>query len=200
MEKQEEMIYRLQQNEQAAYMELYDFYFSRLHRFAYHFVFDYEIANDIVQSVFIRLYETVSSLKSDVNIGAYLLVMTRNKCLNYLRDQSIEDRYKTLYIQAAEESETLAWIDDEELIQKIQSVVESLPEKCREICKLRFYKNMRFAEIAELLSISENTAKVQVHRAIQKIRESLTREDSFGIGVLLFFEFFLKIFFLVNLL
>ena len=138
----EKLINRLQRNERAAYMELYDFYFKRLHHFAVNFVFDYDVANDIVQSVFIKLYESISGFSADVNIGAYLCVMVRNRCLNYLRDQNIEDRHKILYLQAAEETETLSWIDDEELIRKIHAVIEKLPEKCREICELRFYKNM----------------------------------------------------------
>ena len=159
-------------------MELYDFYFKRLHHFAVNFVFDYDVANDIVQSVFIKLYESISGFSADVNIGAYLCVMVRNRCLNYLRDQNIEDRHKILYLQAAEETETLSWIDDEELIRKIHAVIEKLPEKCREICELRFYKNMKFSE------------KVQVHRAIQKIKETLSTEDVMLIGLLSFFELF----------
>ena len=86
----EKLINRLQRNERAAYMELYDFYFKRLHHFAVNFVFDYDVANDIVQSVFIKLYESISGFSADVNIGAYLCVMVRNRCLNYLRDQNIE--------------------------------------------------------------------------------------------------------------
>ncbi len=61
-------------------MELYDFYFKRLHHFAVNFVFDYDVANDIVQSVFIKLYESISGFSADVNIGAYLCVMVRNRC------------------------------------------------------------------------------------------------------------------------
>ena len=68
----EKLINRLQRNERAAYMELYDFYFKRLHHFAVNFVFDYDVANDIVQSVFIKLYESISGFSADVNIGAYL--------------------------------------------------------------------------------------------------------------------------------
>ena len=186
----EKLINRLQRNERAAYMELYDFYFKRLHHFAVNFVFDYDVANDIVQSVFIKLYESISGFSADVNIGAYLCVMVGNRCLNYLRDQNIEDRHKILYLQAAEETETLSWIDDEELIRKIHAVIEKLPEKCREICELRFYKNMKFSEIAAQLAVSENTAKVQVHRAIQKIKETLSTEDVMLIGLLSFFELF----------
>jgi RNA polymerase sigma-70 factor (ECF subfamily) len=59
------------------------------------------------------------------------------------------------------------------LLAKIKEIVDGLPEKCREICELRFYKNMKQQDIAEKLSISTNTVKVQIHRAIQKIRKVL---------------------------
>ena len=86
--------------------------------------------------------------------------------------------------------EALRHAPDEELIRKIHAVIEKLPEKCREICELRFYKNMKFSEIAAQLAVSENTAKVQVHRAIQKIKETLSTEDVMLIGLLSFFEHF----------
>lgn len=182
-------VHRLLQGENQAYMELYDSYFKRLHRFALNFVFDQELAKDIVQTVFITFYKNSASLKKDLNIGAYLTIMVRNSCLNHLRNQGVEDRHKTLYLQAAEEADALTWLDDEELIQKIHEIVEHLPEKYREICKLRFYHNLKYSEIASRLNISENVAKVQVHRAIKQIKLSLTRDDFQLIGLLLFYEF-----------
>ena len=107
----ENFIHRLQQKENRAYMELYDHYFAKLHRFARSFVFDGEVAKDIVQNALIKLYENISQLESAVNIGAYLCVTVRNSCLNYLRDQGVEDRHKILYLQAVEQAETLEWLD-----------------------------------------------------------------------------------------
>lgn len=185
-------VHRLLQGENQAYMELYDSYFKQLHRFAMNFVFDQELAKDIVQTVFITFYKNIASLEKDLNIGGYLTVMVRNSCLNHLRDRGVEDRHKTLYLQASEEAETLTWLDDEELIRKIRETVERLPEKYREICKLRFYHNMKYSEIASRLNISENAAKVQVHRAIQQIKSSLTRDDFQLIGLLLFYDIFLN--------
>lgn len=186
----ESFILRLQRKERSAYLKLYDDYFKRLHHLAVNYIFDPDTANDIVQSVFIKFYENIQFQKQDLNIGGYLSVMVRNSCLNYLRDRGVEDRHKILYLQAAENSETLSWLEDEELIQKIQSVIAGLPTKYRQICELRFYENLKYSEIAERLEISENVAKVQVHRAIQKIKESLCEEKKILIGLLLFYELF----------
>lgn len=169
-------------------MELYDTYFKRLHRFSLSFVFDHEVANDIVQTVLITLYENIARLNPHVNLGAYLMAMVRNRSLNYLRDRAVEDRHKILYLQAVEQTETLEWLDDEELIHKLRGAIEKLPEKYRQICELRFYQNMKYSEIADALSISETAAKVQVHRALQKIKESLADEDFQIIALLVLFE------------
>ncbi|MDE5611306.1 MAG: RNA polymerase sigma-70 factor [Odoribacter sp.] len=182
------LIYRLQQKDRRAYMELYDTYFKRLHRFALNFVFDYEVANNIVQVVFISLYENIAHLNLNVNLGGYLMTMVRNRSLNYLRDRAVEDRYKILYLEAVEQTETLEWLDDEELIEKLRNIIEKLPEKYRQICELRFYRNMKYSEIADSLSISETNAKVQVHRALQKIKEFLADEDFQIIALLALFE------------
>ena len=170
MEK--DFIQRLQQRENRAYVELYDCYFERLQRLA------------------ISLYEHVDTLTPEMNLGAYLAVAVRNACLNYLRDRQVEDRHKVLYLQASEQADALDWLDDEELIAKVKSTIASLPGKYREICELRFYENLRYNEIAARLDITEAAAKVQVHRAIQKIKDALAGKDGNLIGLIVFYEIF----------
>ena len=164
----------IRRRDNASYVRLYDAYFARLHRFAYNFVCDYDTANDIVQSVFISLYENAPKLSPDTKLHSWLLAAVRNRCLNYLRDHNIEVRNQHFYLENYEEPELAEHLEDNsELMGKIGAVIETLPDKCREIFELRFYKNMKQSEIAELLSISTNTVKVQIHRAIQKLREAL---------------------------
>ena len=111
-------IHRLQQRENRAYVELYDYYFARLHRLAANYVFDVETAKDIVQSVFISLYERIDTLGEDMNLGAYLSVTVRNNCLNYLRDRRVEDKHKTLYLQASEQADALDSLFGTSILQR----------------------------------------------------------------------------------
>ena len=189
-EMEKDFIQRLQQRENRAYVELYDCYFERLQRLAANYVFDMDTAKDIVQSALISLYEHVDTLTPEMNLGAYLAVAVRNACLNYLRDRQVEDRHKILYLQASEQADALDWLDDEELIAKVKSTIASLPGKYREICELRFYENLRYNEIAARLDITETAAKVQVHRAIQKIKDALAGKDGNLIGLIVFYEIF----------
>jgi RNA polymerase sigma-70 factor (ECF subfamily) len=169
-----DFIEKLKPRDSLSYTRLFDTYFRQLHRFAVSFIGDYDTANDIVQLVFISLYENVSQLSLEVNLSSWLFISVRNRCLNFLRDREVEARNKQIYLQNYEETDNLEYFDDTELLAKIRLIIDDMPEKCREICELRFYQNMQQNEIAEKLSISVNTVKVQIHRAIQKIRTSLS--------------------------
>ncbi|MDL2319705.1 RNA polymerase sigma-70 factor [Alistipes sp. OttesenSCG-928-B03] len=164
----------IKQRDNAGYVRLYDMYFGRLHRFAYSFVCDYDTANDMVQSVFISLYENAPKLSPDTTLHSWLMAAVRNRCLNYLRGHNIKVYNQLFYLENYEEPELIEHLEDNaELMNRIRRIISALPDKCREICELRFYYNMKQGEIADQLSISTNTVKVQIHRAIQKIREEL---------------------------
>lgn len=184
------LIERLKVNEEAAYQELFEIYFKQLHHFAERMVFDAEVAHDLVQTVFISLYENCRKLPSECNLGAWLFVAVRNACLKYLRDRKVEDRRHVLYVEATLNAEAMEWIDDEELLKKIYLAIENLPEKCRQIAEMRLIREMKFSEIASELSISENTAKVQIHRAISKIKEQLSADST----LLLLWSAYLELF------
>lgn len=188
--EQNNLIERLKVNDEAAYQELFEIFFKRLHHFAQRMVFDAEVAHDLVQAVFISLYENSKKLTVDTNLPGWLFISVRNSCLKYLRDRKVEDRRNVLYAEAMLEAEAMEYIDDEELLQKIYSVIENLPDKCRRIAEMRLIREMKFSEIASELSISENTAKVQVHRAISKIKEQLSNDPLLLILLSAYFELF----------
>ena len=80
------------------------------------------------------------------------------------------------------------WIEEEEVLRKIQEVMPELPEKCREVCRRRFFEGKKFEEIAEELDISESTARVQTHRGMEMLRQRFAEYD---LAVILFFTPFL---------
>jgi RNA polymerase sigma-70 factor (ECF subfamily) len=172
-------------------MELFENYFVKLHRFATGMVFDGEVANDIVQGAFIKLYEYAARLAPNTNLGGWLFVCVRNDALKHLRNRKIEDKNKLLYVQTTMDSDALEWIDDSELIKKIHEAISELPERCRQVAELRFLKSKKYKEIALELNISEDTAKVQAHRAIIKIKEKVKGNDLLLMALASFLETFI---------
>jgi RNA polymerase sigma-70 factor (ECF subfamily) len=187
MTNDNDLVARLKRRDHRGYMQLFDDYFKPLHRFATRLVGDHEAASDIVQSVFIALYERAHRIEPDIKLAAWLTTATRNRCLNYLRDLRVELRDKALYLQAYEEADALEYLDDEALILKIREIMQELPGKCREICELRFYHNLKLEEIAERLSLSLNTVKVQLHRGVRAMKARVASDPTLSITLLILF-------------
>lgn len=177
MQTDRSFLNRLHRRDHEAFRQLFETNFKRLYDFAASVVFDAALAEDIVQGVFLNLYENPARLSHEGNIGGWLFVATRNACYRHLNAQKVEDRRKLLYLQAIERADAHGLIEENEAAPVIARMLDTLPEKCRQICEMRFLENMSFGEIAQKLSISENTARVQVFRAIEKLRRGLWSEN-----------------------
>ena len=171
------LIERLRRNDRKAYSDLFDWYFDKLFTFALNMVFREDVANDIVQEVFIAIYEKSVLKNYQGSLKAYLYTSVRNRCYNYLRDAKVEDRNMALYAEAAVYSDNVDMIDREEILEKIREVLDELPEKCREVCLLRFVHGYKYSEISEQLGMNENTVKVQLHRGLEKLKRCFSDYD-----------------------
>ena len=159
------MIERLRQNDRKAYADLFDGYFDKLFVFALNMVFREDVANDIVQEVFIAIYEKSVLKNYQGSLKAYLYTSVCNRCYNYLRDAKVEDRNMALYAEAAVYSDNVDMIDREEILEKIREVLDELPEKCREVCLLRFVHGYKYS------------VKVQLHRGMEKLKRCFSDYD-----------------------
>lgn len=168
------LVKSLQNGDSEAYKVLFDKHYLELHRLASLYVVDKTAADDIVQDAFIYLFNHSSELYKIANIVAYMRKAVRNRCLNYLRDLNLEDRGKRMYC------EELAALDDaydddvQELLDRVMHEADSLPETCHEIWSLRFEKGLKIKDIADKLGLAEGTVKVQIHRAVLKLRDKLS--------------------------
>ena len=71
----------------------------------------------------------------------------------------------------------LDMVDDEELLACVRQVLDELPEKCREVCLLRFVEGYKYAEIAARLDMNENTVKAQLHRGMERLKQAFATYD-----------------------
>lgn len=167
----------IRHRKEAALATLFDLYYEKLYLFAEKYIYDSDRAHDIVQDVFLRIWENAERLVLRSSIQHYLFASVRNGCLNYLKSLQIEDRNNRKYAEAYIESQNVDMVEDEELLAKIRQVVEELPERCREVCMLRFGEGYKYSEIAERLGMNENTVKAQLHRGMERLREAFSKYD-----------------------
>lgn len=179
MTKQNEVLYTdsLQRN----FDNIYILYYSRMHRFARAYVLSNEDAENIVQDVFLLLWERRMVLDIQISLTAYLFSLVKNKCLDYLRHKVVADEYKkelTLKLTALELlNHTLSSEDDVERI--ITNAINKLPERCKLIFLKSRIEGKKYREIAEELNISVNTVENQMAIALKKLRVEL--KDMLGL-------------------
>lgn len=155
----------------------FDTYYEKLYLFAEKYIYDSDKAHDIVQDVFLKIWENAERLELTFSIQHYLFASVRNGCLNYLKSLQIEDRNNRKYVEAYIESQNVDMVDDEELLARVRQVLDELPEKCREVCLLRFVEVYKYAEIAARLDMNENTVKTQLHRGMERLKQAFATYD-----------------------
>lgn len=166
-------------------------YFKPLSIYANKYVCDLDIAQDVVQEVFVKLYEKKDDLVIHTSLKAFLYASVKNRCLDYLRSNKIRQKHKEA-IQ--NESDTFIQEDDNdaieqtELQEKIYKAIQSLPDQNRKIFILSRFEGKTNQEIAEELNISKRTVETHISNALKKIKSLVL----LGLIVLIisFFNFF----------
>lgn len=178
---------RLEDGDIKAFEILYNEQYTSLCHFAQRFVFDLDTAREIVQDVFVRIWEKRTSLPVEISLKTYLYTSVRNKCLDYLKHLNVEYEFEKKRIKEILEpgNNSFNTIDDpldglitKELENAIREAIENLPEKCREIFELSRFKGLKYREIAEELSISVKTVETQMSRAIEALKKKLSNHLS----------------------
>ena len=174
---------RLKEGDKAAFKHFYESFFLRLERFACQYVIDRHVANDLVQNVFVILWEKRESLREDASLANFLFTLTRNQCLNYLNHVKIEKRY----LQETQEKNerefrlnkcALEFFDydslqEKELRNMIQKAIEELPEVNRGVFLMNRKEGFTYNEIASKLNISAKTVEKRMSKALALLRISL---------------------------
>ena len=192
----EQIIEDINEGKENAFSALYDCYYRYLCAYATTYVFNPDEAKEIVNDVFMNVWNHHSALIHPVN--AYLIRSVRNYCLNYLRDKRqqevpLSDVQESLLsiqeLQIDADPHPLAYLENKEFEEKIYRAVDSLPAKCRDIFVQYLYHNKTYEEIAITNHISSSTVRVQIKIGLAKLRELLG--DLYPL-FLLIFNFFEK--------
>lgn len=156
---------------------------NKLFRFAFRLLGSSEEAKDVVQEVFIRVWNGRDQIESIDNMEAWCMRITRNLSLDKIRSRQrkatdpIEENFdiqidtQTPY-EAAENNENM---------QRINQLIASLPEKQRQVMHLRDIEGYSYNEICEILELDMNQVKVNLFRARNAVREKFVKINAYGL-------------------
>lgn len=168
---------RLAVDDHTALRELYDHFGKQFYELALAIVQSVEMAEEIVEDVFIAVWKNRATIKDINNLQVYLFVCTRNISRSYLR------KYKNKTVINFEEVQlphfTVSITPEDmlisgEIIRRINQSINELPPKCRLIFKLVKEDGLRYREVAELLEISLKTVENQMAIALKRIHAAVT--------------------------
>lgn len=167
----------------TAFEQFYITWYSRAKFFAQEYVVSESEAENIVQDVFLHLYERRELLDAYTNLTAYLLTAVKNKCLDYLRkrvseQEAISEMQSEFEMSLRMKYDSLEILntnfpDEGNIEELLEQALQKLPERCREIFIMNKLEGKKQQQIAEELQISVNTVESQMAIAYRKLREEL---------------------------
>ncbi|MDI9564064.1 MAG: RNA polymerase sigma-70 factor [Bacteroidota bacterium] len=181
---------QLANDDKNALEKLFNYYYPRLYSFSKTLLKLDEGIEDILQEVFLRIYQNRKNIKSTETFQSYIFTITRNLLLNELRSRLNEHKAKEkIYRESVAREYLLSEkIEFLELQEKLEQIIETLPDRRREIYLLSRKEGLSHKEIAVKLDISEKTVEYHITQSLSEIKKKMR---DIGLLAMLYFYFFL---------
>ncbi len=168
------MIKGLRAGRESAYEQLFKEFYQPLSVFASNYLEDLESGKEVVQELFVHLYEKRKNVVITTSLKSYLYQSVRNRCLNYIKHQQVKKEHQDKMKTESEPSDSLEdKIRETELEHMIFKVVDQLPPQCRKIFTMSRVKGLSNGEIAEQLELSKRTVETQISNALKVLRDKI---------------------------
>ncbi|SOD20453.1 RNA polymerase sigma-70 factor [Pedobacter xixiisoli] len=179
----------------TTFTNFYTLFFKKLLIESDKYVKDIQVAEEIVQDVFVKIWERSADLNNIQSIKSYLYRSVINQSINYVNRQKSLEYHHQKIVRDFSETETEEIDQENELIVMLFDEIEKLPPKCKEIFKLNRFEKLKYREIALKLNISERTVENHISNALKILREAMlsNKESNFKsshLNVLKVFFFF----------
>lgn len=161
---------------EVRYEELFKTYFSSLCYFAQKYIADLDTCKEVVHTVFVNVWEKRDVFNFDKSAKSYLFTAVYNRSMNYIRDQKKfknSESGEPLDARVGGGAEYYDHLEAAELESRIWKIINSLPERCKEVFVLNRFEGEKYAGIAARLGISVKTVETQMSKALKILREQL---------------------------
>ncbi|MFV0268894.1 MAG: RNA polymerase sigma factor [Draconibacterium sp.] len=185
----DKIISELAKDNEAPLEDLFNHYYPRLYNFSRSFLKIEEDIDDILQEVFVKIWLNRKKINSAATFNSFIFTITRNLLLNALRSRLNNENIKgeILKLSLAEEYSQMEQVEYLELKEKVNILVNELPERQKEIFILSREEGLSHKEIAEKLGISTKTVEYHINQSIKHLKKYL---KEMGLMSVLFFYLF----------
>ncbi|MCM0722100.1 RNA polymerase sigma-70 factor [Parabacteroides sp. W1-Q-101] len=168
------LLYRLKEGNKDAFNTIYWQYSPKVYNTILYLLNDSALAEDVVQELFLTIWEKRENIQPELNFEAYISTIARNLAYKAIeeamqKNQMVEDLKNTKQIFTSEEDR----IEADSLKEYIFNIISSFPEMRRKVFIMSRFENYSYTEIAEKLSLSERTVEAHIYQALKDLRKVL---------------------------
>lgn len=135
----------------------------------------HEDANDLMQNTFIKVYKNISKFEQKSKLYTWIFTIATNETRTFLKNKA-KKRTIALENEKVMEQRARQEVDGDQVIKKLNSAVEQLPEKQKQVFNMRYYNEMTYAQMSEILGTSIGALKASYHHAVKKIESHITAQ------------------------
>lgn len=154
------------------FIDIFNQHYKYIRNYLFYLSGDVKLAEDLVQDVFLQLWESRSKIK-DETVGSYLFTIARNNFLKNKRRQKYDLKFRSTYFDKTEFESPEYVMEMKEFDHKMQGAIAKLPNKCRVIFLMNRIDGITYSEIAKNLGISNKAVEKQMSKALAIIRDKV---------------------------
>ncbi|MBR9854454.1 MAG: RNA polymerase sigma factor [Algicola sp.] len=174
---EETLVQELKQKESRAqaFEVLVNTYKERLYWHIRRIVLDHDDTDDVLQNTFIKVYKNIDAFKGESKLYSWMYRIATNESLTFLKQKSkkLKVSDQELKDQMVENLRADVYFEGSEIQLKLQKALATLPDKQKLVFTMKYYQEMKYSEISEILETSEGALKASYHLAVKKIETYL---------------------------
>ena len=180
MNQEFEFINRLktENTKEQAFRELIAQYKERLYWHIRNMVKSHDDADDVLQNTFIKIYRSIHGFKGESKLFSWMYRIATNEALTHINQNAKRNQLSTEEFQQKAVSKLAAdvYFEGNEIQLKLQEAIATLPQKQQLVFNMRYFQEIKYNEMADILETSEGALKASYHIAVKKIEEYLTKD------------------------
>ena len=163
----------------AAFGQVIEHYSSSLYWQIRRMVVDHDDANDVLQNTFIKAWTSIDNFRGDAKLSTWLYKIAINESITFINKKKVMSQVSiddddSFLVNSLESDE---WFDGDDAQLKLQKAIATLPEKQRLVFNMRYFDEMKYDDMSEILGTSVGALKASYHHALKKIEAFFEESD-----------------------
>lgn len=177
IDEEKELIKRLcsARHADAAFQQLVNYYKEKLYWHIRYMLKNHQDTDDVLQNTFIKIFRNIKKFKGESRLYSWMYRIARNESYTFFKKRAKHLKISSEELQnhIVNNLESDVYFEGDEIKLKLQKAINTLPEKQKEVFRLRYFEEMKYQDMAELLNTTEGALKSNYHHASKKVEEYL---------------------------